>query len=111
MAYYRPPGPPPDPALVRSLTQQQQEMRLRVRHEPLAQEPRLIAGCDSSFPTPNTILSVFVVLEFPSLQLIEKVYNYGPSTCLMYRGSYPSARPPTSSTPLPSSSTSPMSLW
>ena len=30
MAYYHPPGPPPDPALVRSLTQQQQDMRLRV---------------------------------------------------------------------------------
>jgi deoxyribonuclease V len=78
MAYYRPPGPPPDPVLVQSLTQQQQEMRQRVRAEPLAQEPRLIAGCDSSFPTPDTILSVFVVLKFPSLELVEKVYNYGP---------------------------------
>ena len=83
MAYYRPPGPPPDPALVRSLTQQQHDMRQRVRHEPLAlpdgtREPRLIAGCDSSFPTPDTILSVFVVLQFPSLELVEKVYNYGP---------------------------------
>ena len=37
MAYYRPPGPPPDPALVRSLTGQQHEMRQRVRAEPLAQ--------------------------------------------------------------------------
>lgn len=78
MAYYRPPGPPPDPVLVRELTAQQQELRQRLRHEPLPQEPRLIAGCDSSFPTPDTILSVFVVLEFPSLQLVEKVYNYGP---------------------------------
>ena len=77
MAYYRPPGPPPDPALVLTLTQQQQEMRLRVRAEPLAHEPRLIAGCDSSFPTPDTILSVFVVLKFPSLELVEKVYSYG----------------------------------
>ena len=78
MAYYRPPGPPPDPALVKSLTQQQQEMRLRVHHAPLPATPRLIAGCDSSFPTPDTILSVFVVLKFPSLELVEKVYNYGP---------------------------------
>ena len=70
MAYYRPPGPPPDPALVQTLTQQQNEMRQRVRIEPLAHEPRLIAGCDSSFPTPDTILSVFVVLKFPSLELI-----------------------------------------
>ena len=80
MAYYRPPGPAPDPALVRSLTAQQNELRLRVRAEPLAHEPRLIAGCDSSFPTPDTILSVFVVLEFPSLKLVEKVYSYGPVT-------------------------------
>ena len=77
MAYYRPPGPPPDPVLVQSLSQQQQEMRLRLRAEPLVQEPRLIAGCDSSFPTPDTILSVFVVLKFPSLEVVEKVYNHG----------------------------------
>jgi deoxyribonuclease V len=80
MAYFRPPGPPPDPALVRSLTEQQQELRQRVRAEPLAHEPQLIAGCDSSFPTPDTILSVFVVLKFPSLELVEKVYSYGPVT-------------------------------
>ncbi len=78
MAYFRPPGPPPDPALVRSLTAQQQAMRQQVRAEPLAREPRLVAGCDSSFPTPDTILSVFVVLEFPSLALVEKVYSHGP---------------------------------
>ena len=78
MAYYRPPGPAPDPVLVQSFTRQQHEMRLRVRTEPLAQEPQFIAGCDSSFPTPDTILSVFVVLRFPSLELVEKVYNYGP---------------------------------
>ena len=77
MAYYRPSGPPPDPALVRSLTQQQQELRQHLRHQPLAREPRLIAGCDSSFPTPDTILSVFVVLRFPSLELVEKVYSHG----------------------------------
>lgn len=80
MAYFRPPGPPPDPALVRSLTAQQNELRQRVRAEPLAHEPQLIAGCDSSFPTPDTILSVFVVLKFPSLELVEKVYNHGPVT-------------------------------
>ncbi|MGI4834684.1 MAG: deoxyribonuclease V [Janthinobacterium lividum] len=80
MAYYRPAGPPPDPALVRSLTQQQLDLRTRLRLEPLAQEPRFIGGCDSSFPTPDTILSVFVVLAFPSLALVEKVYSYAPVT-------------------------------
>ncbi|GAA4359596.1 deoxyribonuclease V [Hymenobacter saemangeumensis] len=78
MAYYRPPGPPPDPVLVRELTERQQQMRQQVRHEPLPGEPRLIAGCDSSFPTPDTILSVFVVLQLPTLELVEKVYSYGP---------------------------------
>jgi deoxyribonuclease V len=78
MAYFRPPGPAPDPGLVRSLTQQQHELHQRLRAEPLPHEPRLIAGCDSSFPTPETILSVFVVLKFPTLELVEKVYNYGP---------------------------------
>ena len=78
MAYYRPPGPPPDPVLVRQLTTQQEEMRQRLRFGPLPQEPRFIGGCDSSFPTPDTVLSVVVVLRFPSLELVEKVYNYGP---------------------------------
>ena len=80
MPYYRPAGPAPDPALVRSLTQQQLALRERLRLEPLAQEPRLIGGCDSSFPTPDTILSVVVVLRLPSLELVEKVYSHGPVT-------------------------------
>jgi deoxyribonuclease V len=80
MAYFRPPGPAPDPALVRSLADQQRELHQRLCHEPLPHEPRLIGGCDSSFPTPDTILSVFVVLRYPSLELVEKVYNYGPVT-------------------------------
>ena len=79
MPYYRPPGPAPDPALVRDLTARQHELRQRVRLEPLPRPPALIAGCDSSFPTPDTILSVFVVLRFPSLELVEKVYSYGPA--------------------------------
>lgn len=75
---YRPYHPPADPLLVRDLTKLQEEMRTRVRLEPLAHEPLYIAGCDSSFPTPNTILSVFVLLRFPSLELIEKVWATGP---------------------------------
>ena len=80
MPYYRPPGPAPDPRLVADLTRQQHEMREHLRFGPLPQEPRFIGGCDSSFPTPDTILSVFVVLEFPSLVLVEKVYCHGPVT-------------------------------
>lgn len=78
MAYYRPPGPPPDPALVRALSEQQRELHQRLLPtEPLAAPPRFIGGCDSSFPTPDTILSVVVVLRFPSLELVEKAYSYG----------------------------------
>lgn len=77
---YRPYHPPADPIVVRDLTQQQEEMRTRIRIEPLAAEPMLIAGCDSSFPTPETILSVFVLLRYPSLELVEKVYHVGPVT-------------------------------
>ncbi|WP_345220393.1 deoxyribonuclease V [Hymenobacter koreensis] len=77
MAYYRPYHPPADPELVRQLTATQNEMRQRVRLEPLAHPPKLIAGLDSSFPTPETILSVIVVLKFPELELVEKVYHYG----------------------------------
>lgn len=78
MAYYRPYHPPADPELVRTLTQQQHDMRQRQRLEPPAHPPQFIAGLDSSFPTEDTILSVIVVLKFPELELVEKVYNYGP---------------------------------
>ena len=78
MPYYRPPGPAPDPALVADLTRQQHALRERLRLGPLPQEPRFIGGCDSSFPTPDTILSVVVVLAFPSLELVEKVHCQGP---------------------------------
>ncbi|WP_317238958.1 hypothetical protein [Hymenobacter sp. 5516J-16] len=39
MAYYRPPGPPADPIIVRDLTRQQDELRTQVRLQPLPQEP------------------------------------------------------------------------
>lgn len=77
---YRPYHPPADPAVVRDLTQQQNELRQHVRLEPLPAPPRFIAGCDSSFPTPDTILSVFVVLTFPELQLVEKRYHHAAVT-------------------------------
>jgi len=75
---YRPYHPPADPLIVRELTQVQHEMRAHVRLLPLGHEPSFIAGCDSSFPTPETILSVFVLLRFPSLEVVEKVWHVGP---------------------------------
>lgn len=80
MAYYRPYHPPADPVLIRDLTRQQDELRTHVQLQPLPAEPTLIAGCDSSFPTPETVLSVFVVLRFPSLEIVEKVYHTSPVT-------------------------------
>ncbi|OUJ73633.1 deoxyribonuclease V [Hymenobacter crusticola] len=77
---YRPYHPPADPLVVRELTHEQEAMRTRVRLLALPREPAFIAGCDSSFPTPDTILSVFVLLRFPSLELVEKVWSAGPVT-------------------------------
>ncbi|TXK20945.1 deoxyribonuclease V [Pontibacter qinzhouensis] len=79
--YYRSHNAPaPDPALVRDLTRQQEEMQ----HQVILQKPdfdlKLIAGCDSSFLDENTILSVFVLLTYPALELVEKVWHVGPVT-------------------------------
>ena len=68
--------PPPDPELVKTLTQRQQEMAQKVVIQKPDFELKLLAGCDSSF-IGEKILSVFVVLKFPSLELIEKQYYFG----------------------------------
>jgi deoxyribonuclease V len=75
---YRPPGPPPDPALVRQLTAEQQALRARVRQQPLPSALKLIAGCDSAFPTPDTILSVFVTFSWPDLTPQHVAWAQGP---------------------------------
>ncbi len=41
-------------------------------------ELKLIAGCDSSFIGEDTILSVFVLLTYPALEVVEKVWHHGP---------------------------------
>lgn len=74
---YRPPGPPPDPALVRALTAEQDALRARVRYEPLPDQLRLVAGCDSSFPTPETIISVIALLTWPALTVQAIAWHYG----------------------------------
>ncbi len=52
-----------------------------MRQQVVLQKPdfdlKLLAGCDSSFIGEN-ILSVFVVLSFPELQLVESVWHYAP---------------------------------
>ncbi|MBA9079604.1 deoxyribonuclease V [Rufibacter quisquiliarum] len=69
--------PPPDPQLVRTLTEQQEKLRQQVVLQKPDFDLKLLAGCDSSFIGEN-ILSVFVVLTYPELELVEKVWHYGP---------------------------------
>jgi deoxyribonuclease V len=78
MAYYRRfDQPAPDPALLASLTAQQQEMQQRIVLQKPDFDLKLIAGCDSSFVGEDHILSVFVLLAYPSLEVLEKVWHYG----------------------------------
>lgn len=76
--YYRS-HPPPDPDLLRRLTQQQQEMSQQVQIQKPYFNLHFIAGCDSSFIGEN-ILSVFVVLQYPGLEVLEIQHHYAPVT-------------------------------
>lgn len=76
MAYYRPYNAP-DPAILRQLTEQQQEMQKRIVLQSPKFNLKLIAGCDSSFIGEDAILSVFVLLTYPELEIVEKVWHYG----------------------------------
>ncbi|AMM50445.1 endonuclease V [Rufibacter sp. DG15C] len=69
--------PTPDPIIVKELTAKQEELRQQVILQKPDFELKWLAGCDSSFIGEN-ILSVFVLLKYPSLELVEKVYHYGP---------------------------------
>ena len=71
---YKPYYPPPDPGLVKELTARQNELREQVIIEPYSGSLRYLAGCDSSF-IGEQILSVFVVLKYPELEVVEKVWN------------------------------------
>ena len=73
MSYFQ--HPPVDPGLIQKLTEQQRELSKQV----IIQKPTFplntIAGCDSSFIGEN-ILSVFVVLDFNSLAILETQWHY-----------------------------------
>ncbi|CAN5889591.1 deoxyribonuclease V [soil metagenome] len=73
---YRPYHPAADSAVVRSLTERQQELARLVQIQKPDFTPALIAGCDSSF-IGDTILSVFVVLTYPDLELVETQWHHG----------------------------------
>lgn len=78
MPYYASRHPTPDPLLVRELTQRQEELRAQVREAPLPPLIRTVAGCDSSFPSPDTILSVVVLLSWPDLRQLHVAWHRGP---------------------------------
>lgn len=57
----------------------QEELSKRVKIKPLKKEPKLVAGCDLTFLNPfqNPTLGIgaFVVLKYPELQVVEKIYE------------------------------------
>jgi deoxyribonuclease V len=78
MAYYRRfDYPAPDPKVLARLTEQQREMQERIIIQKPDFDLKFIAGCDSSFIGEDTILSAFVLLTFPKLEVIEKVWYTG----------------------------------
>ncbi|WP_299987672.1 deoxyribonuclease V [uncultured Pontibacter sp.] len=76
MSYYRR-FDQPDPALLARLTEQQREMQEQIIIQKPDFDLKLIAGCDSSFVGEDHILSVFVLLSYPELEVLEKVWHYG----------------------------------
>ncbi len=57
----------------------QEILRKKLELKPLRKVPELIAGCDLTFlnpyKTPTTGIGAFVVLSFPELTVVEKVYE------------------------------------
>ncbi|RAU82144.1 deoxyribonuclease V [Pontibacter arcticus] len=78
MAYYkRFDYPAPDPAILKKLTEQQRDMQAQIILQKPDFDLKLIAGCDSSFIGEDSILSVFVLLAYPSMEVLEKVWHHG----------------------------------
>lgn len=77
MAYYYRNSPPADPQLVKRLSEQQLELAKQVRVQKPDFELHLLAGCDSSFLDSERILSVFVLLTYPALEEVDRVWHVG----------------------------------
>ncbi|RIJ43075.1 deoxyribonuclease V [Pontibacter oryzae] len=78
MPYYkRFDAPPPDPKVLQELTAQQRQMQGNIILQKPDFELKYIAGCDSSFIGEDTILSVFILLTYPRLEVVEKVWHHG----------------------------------
>ncbi len=54
-------------------------LKSRLKFVPLKKEPKFVAGCDLTFinpyKTPTVGIGAFVVLSYPDLEVIEKVYT------------------------------------
>lgn len=59
----------------------QEKLRAKVRVIGYHRTPKLIAGCDHAYAGDGkTLVAGIVVLKFPSLEIVEKVYAKGPVT-------------------------------
>lgn len=65
--------------IVQDLRKQQEELRKKIRLQPLSQPLHYIAGCDSAL-IEDDIFSVFVIFSFPDLREIEVQFHRSPLT-------------------------------
>lgn len=65
------------PFNVRELIKTQNELTVKVKLQKLEGNIETIAACDSSIMT-NKILSVFVLMKFPSLEIIDTIHEVSP---------------------------------
>ncbi len=65
--------------LLKELKGKQEELRKQIVLQPLKENIKYIAGCDSAFSGDN-ITSIFVVFSFPELEQLEVVHHTSPVT-------------------------------
>lgn len=65
-----------DPILMKDLVVQQNELAKQIVLKPLNFIPKIIAGVDSSLIGEDQIFSVFVVMKYPELDIIEVATHY-----------------------------------
>ncbi|MDX5510615.1 MAG: deoxyribonuclease V, partial [Hymenobacteraceae bacterium] len=68
---------PVAPGLLKELKERQLELAKQVIIQKPEFDLKLLAGCDSSFLDSDTILSVFVLLTYPELKEVERVWHVG----------------------------------
>lgn len=66
------------PEVMKNLMAEQIRLAGQVKIQPLLSLPKIIAGVDSSLVDSETILSVFVVMNYPNLEILEISHAIGP---------------------------------